>query len=41
MLFITFKKTLRTLVTYGTFVPFPDKVQIQDVLTDIWLYREN
>jgi RNA polymerase sigma factor (sigma-70 family) len=40
---ILFKKHYASLVRYGnSFVPFPDKVHdcVQDVFTDIWLYRE-
>lgn len=40
---ILFKKHYSQLVRYGnSFIPFPDKVQdcVQDVFTDIWLYKE-
>jgi RNA polymerase sigma factor (sigma-70 family) len=40
---ILFKKHYPHLVRYGnSFIPFPEKVQdcIQDVFTDIWIYRE-
>ncbi|MDG2433752.1 sigma-70 family RNA polymerase sigma factor [Flavobacterium sp.] len=41
---LLFKKHYAQLIVYGnSFNPFPDKVQdcIQDVFTDIWLYRDN
>lgn len=39
---ILFKKHYSHLVRYGnSFIPFPEKVQdcVQDVFTDIWIYR--
>jgi RNA polymerase sigma factor (sigma-70 family) len=39
---ILFKKHYSQLVRYGnSFIPFPEKVQdcVQDVFTDIWIYR--
>lgn len=39
---ILFKKHYKQLIIYGnSFIPFPEKVQdcIQDVFTDIWVYR--
>lgn len=40
---ILFKKHYSQLVRYGnSFLPFPEKVQdcVQDVFTDIWIYRD-
>lgn len=40
---LLFKKHYPQLVQYGnSFLPFPEKVQdcVQDVFTDIWIYRE-